>query len=195
MNYTTTTSYGTWCNRVNTYSTSPDADILDYINGGDSDWQKRLDDSGALELIQAAYREAINAALPDSISLCGDEFIGPAYPEDGEFDEYPTDEHGSLDFKALFEDIDLEPIVDRYEPLTLEEIGRWEMKSTAKEPAKVASMAMKRAGLKPHTYLPHPESNRPQAIFLKGAVVKALANRPRQASHSNAARNSDVGTA
>lgn len=118
----------------------------------------------------------------------GDEFIGPAEPEDGEFDDYPTDEHGALDFEALFEDIDLEPIVERNDPLTLEEIGLWEMKSTAKEPAKVASLAMKRAGLKPHTYLPHPESNRPQAIFLKGAVVKALANRPRQGSHSNAAR-------
>ncbi|MFE3429857.1 hypothetical protein [Streptomyces sp. NPDC059171] len=191
----TTTSYGTWCNKINQYSTSPDSDVLDYINGGDNAWQTRLKESGALELIQDEYREAINAALPDSVALAGDEFIGPAYPEDNEFHDYPTDEHGALDLKALIEGIDLQPIVDRNDPLTLEEIGRWEMKSTAKEPAKVASMAMKRAGLKPHTYLPHPESNRPQAIFLKGAVVKALANRPRQASHSNAARNSDTGTA
>lgn len=194
MSYTTT-SYGTWCNRVNKYSTSPDADVLDYINGGDNAWQERLEASGALELIQDEYREAINAALPDSVSLCGDEFIGPAYPEDDEFDGYPTDEYGVLDFEALFEDINLEPIVERNEPLTLEEIGRWEMKSSAKEPAKVASLAMKRAGVKPHTHLPHPKSNRPQAIYLKGAVVKALADRPRQASHSNAARNSDSGTA
>ncbi|WP_399554228.1 hypothetical protein OG582_40600 (plasmid) [Streptomyces anulatus] len=194
MSYTTT-SYGTWCNKVNQFSTSPDSDVLDYINGGDNAWQTRLEESGALELIQDEYREAINAALPDSVALAGDEFIGPAYPEDDEFDGYPTDEHGTLDLKALIEDIDLQPIVDRNDPLTLEEIGRWEMKSTAKEPAKVASMAMKRAGLKPHTYLPHPESNRPQAIFLKGAVVKALASRPRQASHSNAARNSDSTTA
>ncbi|MET9051205.1 hypothetical protein ABZW50_08635 [Streptomyces bacillaris] len=194
MSYTTT-SYGTWCNKINQFSTSPDSDVLDYINGGDNAWQTRLEESGALELIQDEYREAINAALPDSVALVGDEFIGPAYPEDDEFDGYPTDGHGALDIKALIEGIDLQPIVDRNDPLTLEEIGRWEMKSTAKEPSKVASMAMKRAGLKPHTYLPHPESNRPQAIFLKGAVVEALANRPRQASHSNAARNSDTGAA
>ncbi|MEV7654615.1 hypothetical protein AB0O39_10635 [Streptomyces anulatus] len=194
MSYTTT-SYGTWCNKINQFSTSPDSDVLDYINGGDNAWQTRLQESGALELIQDEYREAINAALPDSVALAGDEFIGPAYPEDDEFDGYPTDEYGALDLKALVEGIDLQPIVDRNDPLTLEEIGRWEMKSTAKEPAKVASMAMKRAGLKPHTYLPHPESNRPQAIFLKGAVVEALANRPRQASHSNAARNTDSDTA
>lgn len=178
MTYTTTTSYGTWCNRVNQYSTSPDADVLDYINGGDNAWQELLQASGALELIQDEYRQAINDALPPSVSLSGDEFIGPAYPEDGEFDEYPTDEFGVLDFAALVEDIDLEPIVERNEPLTLEEIGRDAMGSKAKEPAKVASMAMKRAGVKAHTYLPHPESSRPQAIFLKGAVKEALAKRP-----------------
>ncbi|MDP5310435.1 hypothetical protein [Streptomyces poriferorum] len=194
MSYTTT-SYGTWCNRVNSTSTSPDSDVLDYINGGDNAWQERLHASGAVTLIQSEYRDAINAALPDSVSLCGDEFIGPADPEDDEFEGYPTDEYGTLDFATLVEDINLEPIVDRNDPLTLEEIGRWEMKSTAKEPAKVASMAMKRAGLKPHVYLPHPESNRPQAIFLKGAVVTALTTRPRQASHSNAARNGDSATA
>ena len=186
MSYTTT-SYGTWCNQVNAYSTSPDADVLDYINGGDNAWQERLEASGALELIQSEYRQAIQDALPDSISLCGDEFIGPAEPDDDEFDGYPTDEHGRLDLKAMVEEIDLEPIVDRNEPLTLEEIGRWEMKSAAKQPAKVASMAMHRAGLKPHTHLPHPESNRPQAIYLKGAVLKVLANRPGKGTRTDKA--------
>ena len=184
MSYTTT-SYGTWCNRVNAHSTSPDSDVLDYINGGDNDWQARLQASGALELIQDEYREAINAALPDSVSLSGDEFIGPAEPEDGEFDGYPTDEYGVLDFAAIAEAIDLEPIVERNDPLTLEEVGRWELKSTAKEPAKAASKAMSRLGLKPHTYLPHPESNRPQAIYLKGAVQEALAARPGKGNHAD----------
>ncbi|MCX4792536.1 hypothetical protein OG369_42945 [Streptomyces sp. NBC_01221] len=187
MSYRTTTSYGTWCNRVNQYSPSPEADVLDYINGGDNDWQRRLEASGALELIQAEYRQAIDAALPDSVSLCGDEFIGPAEGDDDEFDGYPTDEYGVLDFKAMVEDIDLEPIVDRNDPLTLEEIGRWEMKSTAKQPAKVASMAMHRAGLKPHTHLPHPESNRPQAIYLKGAVLEALSKRPGKGARTDKA--------
>jgi hypothetical protein len=178
MSYTTTTSYGTWCNRVNTYSTSPDADVDDFVGGGDSAWLERIEKSGALDEMKADYRAAIEAALPDSISLCGDEFIGPAYPDDDEFDDYPTDNYGVLDFKAIVDEISLEEIVEANDPVTLEEIGRWEMQSKAQNPAKVASAAMSRAGLKPYTYLPHPESGRPQAIYLKGAVREALAKRP-----------------
>lgn len=178
MTYRTTTSYGTWCNRVNTYSTSPESDVLDYINGGDNAWQELLEKSGALEEIQLEYRQAIDAVLPPSISLCGDEFIGPADPEDNEFDGYLTGEYGDLDFKAMVEDIDLGPIVERNEPLTLEDIGRWEMKSTAKDPAKAASKAMSRLGVKPFTYHPHPKSSRPQALYRAGDVREALAKRP-----------------
>jgi hypothetical protein len=178
MSSTTTTSYGTWCNRVAQYSTSPDSDVEDYIGGGDSAWIERLMESGALDEIKRAFRDAINAALPPSVSLCGDEFIGPAYPDDDEFEGYPTDEDGFLDFEAMVADISLEEIVDANDPLTLEEIGESVLESKAQNPAKAASAAMSRAGLKPYTYLPHPESGRPQAIYLKGAVTKALANRP-----------------
>lgn len=172
----TTTSYGTWCNRVNTYSTSPDADVLDYINGGDNDWQQLLEASGLLKNIQGEYRDAINDALPPYVSLCGDEFIGPADPDD-EFDGYPVDEHGALDFKAMVEGIDLAAIVERNEPVTLEHIGRWILKSKAASPAKAASAAMSRLGLKPFTYVPS-ESGRPQAIYVESDVKAALAKRP-----------------
>ncbi|MFD4912875.1 hypothetical protein ACFWNR_06585 [Streptomyces virginiae] len=177
MSYTTT-SYGTWCNRVSPYSTSPDVDVLDYINGGDSDWRELLEESGALDAIQHAYRDAIEAALPPGISLCGDEFIGPAYPDDDEFDGYPTDENGSLDFAAMMEGIDLGAIVDREEPLTLQDIGQNVLKSGAKDPAKAAAAAMARHGVKPMKYLPHPESGRPRALFRSGDVTTALADRP-----------------
>ncbi|MFJ4473282.1 hypothetical protein ACIP2X_38110 [Streptomyces sp. NPDC089424] len=176
--YRTTTSYGTWCNRVNQYSTSPDSDVVDYINGGDSDWRELLEASGLLKEIRREYRAAINAALPDSVSLSGDEFIGPAHVEDGEFDGYLTDDNGNLDLKAICEGIDLEPIVERNDPLTLEDIGRWELKSEAKQPAKVAAAAMSRLGVKPFVYRPHPTSKRPQAIYRSGDVRKALAERP-----------------
>lgn len=185
MAYRTTTSYGTWCNRVSPYSTSPDADVLDYINGGDSDWQTLLDESGALEQIQREYRYAIDAALPPSVSLCGDEFIGPYEPDEGEFDDYPQDDYGFLDFKAMVEDIDLEPIVDRNEPLTLEVIGREELQSQAKQPAKVAASAMSRLGVKPFAYYPHPESKRPQALYRAGDVRQALAKRPGQGKRTD----------
>jgi hypothetical protein len=123
MSYTTTTSYGTWCNRVAPYSTSPDTDVIDYISGGDRDWLERVETSGALEAMQAAFRAAINAALPGSISLCGDEFIGPAYPDENEFDGYPADEDGALDYKAIVESIDLAGIIDAHAPLTPENNG------------------------------------------------------------------------
>lgn len=173
----TTTSYGTWCNRVNQYSTSPESDVLDYINGGDNAWQELLDASGLLKKIQSEYRDAINDALPPSVSLSGDEFIGPYQPDEGEFDGYPTDEDGFLDIEAVCRDIDLGPIVERNEPVTLEHIGRWILQSKAANPAKVASAAMSRLGLKPFTYVPS-ESGRPQAIYLESDVTAALAKRP-----------------
>jgi hypothetical protein len=175
---TTTTSYGTWCNQISQYSTSPDNDVVDYVGGGDSDWQTLLEESGALEQIKNEYRAAINDALPPSISLCGDEFIGPAYPDDDEFDGYPTDEYGGIDLKAILEDIDLGPIVERNDPLTLDAIGRHELKSNAANPAKAAAAAMSRLKLKPFAYVPHPKSGRPQAIYLAGDVRQALAARP-----------------
>jgi hypothetical protein len=175
---TTTTSYGTWTSRVNTYSTSPDADVLDYINGGDDEWRTLLEETGALEQIQREYRTAIDAALPPGVSLCGNEFIGPWQPDEDEFDGYPVDEDGALDFAAMVEDIDLAQIIDQNEPLTLEDIGRDELKSTAMNPATTASGVMAKMGLKPFTYHPHPKSKRPQAIYLAGEVRAALAARP-----------------
>lgn len=120
---TTTTSYGTWCNRVNQYSTSPDTDILDYINNGDADWRERLETTGARRRMQEAYRAAIEKALPPDVSLCGDEFIGPAHPEPGEFDGYPRNEFGALDFKAMVADIDVAAIVERHDPDVRKETG------------------------------------------------------------------------
>lgn len=175
---TTTTTYGTWCNRINTYSTSPDADVVDYLNGGDNHWQTLVEKSGALDEMTSAYRAAISAALPPSISLCGDEFVGPWQPADDEFDGYPVDEDGALDLKAMIEDIDLDPIVEWHDPLTLEDIGRWELKSQAANPAKAASAAMARLKLKPFAHVPHPESGRIQSIYLAGPVREALKARP-----------------
>lgn len=187
MSYTVTTGYGTWCNQVNQHSTSPDADVLDYINGGDSSWQELLEKSGALADIQAAYREKINEALPPSVSLCGDEFIGPHQPEDDEFDGYPTDKHGSLDIAACIEDIDLAPIVEYYDPLTLEDIGRDVMKSTAAQPAKAASRTMNRLGVKAFWHGPNPDSGRIQSYYRTGEVRAALADRPGKGNRSERA--------
>lgn len=182
---TTTTGYGTWCNRVNQYSTSPDADVVDYINGGDSAWQTMLQETGALEEIQTAYRRAIDAVLPPSIALCGNDFIGPAFPDADEWDGYPTDNDGGPAFEELIEDIDLGPIVDYYDPYTLEQIGRDLLQSKAKDPAKAAAARMSDLGLKPFTYYRGPDSSRPQALYYAGVVREALAKRPGQGARTD----------
>ncbi|MFD7867365.1 hypothetical protein [Streptomyces sp. NPDC059783] len=183
MSYTTT-SYGTWCNQVAPYSTSPDADVVDFVGQGDSEWLELLEKSGALADIQAAYREKINDALPSRVALCGDEFIGPQQPDDDEFDDYPTKENGSLDIAACVEDIDLAAIVEYYDPLTLEDIGRDVMKSTAKEPAKAASRTMNRLGVKAFWHGPNPDSGRIQSYYRAGEVQAAIAARPGKGNRS-----------
>jgi hypothetical protein len=105
----TTTSYGTWCNRVSPYSTSPESDILDFINGGDSEWRRRVEETGAFERIADQYRAAINDALPANVSLCGDEFIGPYYDKD-------CDWEGELDIAEIVQAVDLGTIVEHWDP-------------------------------------------------------------------------------
>jgi hypothetical protein len=108
----TTTSYGTWYN-VTSHNLTPGADLLDAINGGDSDWQERMAKSGALERIETEWRQAIESALPIGVSLCGEEFIGPAYEADRDFEGFPIDEDGRLDLTAIVESIDLMAIVEK----------------------------------------------------------------------------------
>lgn len=105
----TTTSYGTWNNHGDKYNTSVEASVTDAINGGDADWRERVDSTGAFDSIVADYRQAINDALPDSVSLCGDEFIGPYYDDDCGWE-------GELNISELIEEIDLFAIVEKHDP-------------------------------------------------------------------------------
>ncbi|MFJ4988693.1 hypothetical protein ACIP9H_33450 [Streptomyces sp. NPDC088732] len=113
---TATRPYGTWCSLVNSHASSPDSEVDDVLGTGTPEWRQRVIDTGALDQMRAEYRQAINDALPGDVSLCGNEFIGPAEPEPGEFDDYPRDEDGRLDFAALLDDIDVDAIVDRHDP-------------------------------------------------------------------------------
>ncbi|MFI0156174.1 hypothetical protein [Streptomyces lydicus] len=170
MSYTTT-EFGTWANYGDQYNVSVEASVGDAISGGDADWRERLEASGAFARIVAEYRDAINAALPERVALAGNDFYGPHFKDDYTWD-------GELDIAETVQGVDLMAIVERNDPLTLDEIGRDEMHSKAQSPAKVASMAMSRAGVKPFTYLPHPASGRPQALYRAGEVRAALAKRP-----------------
>ena len=95
---TTTTSYGTWCNQVDAYSLSVEQTVTESLGDYTNDYD--------LDGLTAAYRAAVNEALPDSVSLCGDEFIGPYYAKDQDFDGYPTTDDGALDIKTIVDGID-----------------------------------------------------------------------------------------
>lgn len=116
MSSTTQRVYGTWCNRVNNHASSPDEDVDGLVDTGDPEWRALVAETGALASMRDEYRRAIDAALPPDVALCGEEFIGPAVPEPGEFDGYPRDENGSLDFAAMVADIDVAEIVARHDP-------------------------------------------------------------------------------
>jgi hypothetical protein len=103
----TTTSYGTWENRVDRYRTTVKQSVVEAFG---AEGTEGFD----LDAIVTEYREAINRALPRGVALVGDEFIGPRHPEPGAFDGYPVDDSGSLDIKAIVDDIDLWEIVKRH---------------------------------------------------------------------------------
>lgn len=71
----TTTSYGTWQNHTSELSLRngiEDALGVDE-HGNEAEYR---------DAVEADYRTAINAALPEGVSLAGDEFYGP-HPLDG----------------------------------------------------------------------------------------------------------------
>lgn len=103
----TTTSYGTWTNRVEPYTASFEQDVYESLGDYADDYD--------IEALTAEYRNAINEALPNGVWLTGSEFIGPYYDEDADFGDAPVDEFGSLDFKAIVDGIDFWEIAARHD--------------------------------------------------------------------------------
>lgn len=100
-----TTTYGTWNRCVDGHSLTVEQSIGDYLYN-----YPGID----AEAVSVAYRAAINAALPDSVQLAGDQFYGPAGFEvvDFEGDGYPVDEDGGLDINAVVAGVDFDAIVE-----------------------------------------------------------------------------------
>ncbi|QVJ03084.1 hypothetical protein KGD82_13700 [Nocardiopsis eucommiae] len=107
----TTTSFGTWNNHGDSGNLTVESTVLDYLSGGDTEWVQRLQDGDHFDDMVDAYRNAINAALPASVSLAGDEFYGPYYATDQDWD-------GELDIAEIIQGIDLGEIVDQHDPDT-----------------------------------------------------------------------------
>lgn len=106
---TTTTSYGNWHQKSRGGLTLR-GDVADALLAG-CDYNDYTDEQ--IDAVADAYRDAINAALPDSVSLCGDEFYGHAYEADcADQTNYPHDEYGTLDIPAIIDGVDFWDIVE-----------------------------------------------------------------------------------
>lgn len=104
---TTTRTYGNWNTRVESYSANFETAVMEAFGSEGPD-------GFDFDAIVADYRAAVNEALPPGVSLNGSEFYGPAYPEDADFDDYPTDEDGRLDIKTIVEGIDFWKIAESH---------------------------------------------------------------------------------
>lgn len=103
-----TTSYGTWNNKVDRYRLTVEQSVVEAFGAEGTD-------GFDLPAIVADYRAAINEALPQGVTLVGDEFIGPYRPEPDAFAGYPVDDDGGLDIKAIVDDIDLWAIIEKHD--------------------------------------------------------------------------------
>ena len=108
MTYIITTSYGSWAQNVKHAEMTLEDTVLDALSDGHAG---KTDTQGII----AAYREAINKALPDSVALCGDEFYGPALAKDEDFDGFDLTEDGTLDINAIVQAIDFWEIVASFD--------------------------------------------------------------------------------
>lgn len=68
-----------------------------------------------LDAIVFDFRSAINDALPEGVSLCGNEFYGPYYEDDQYFDDCPMTDDGVLDIATIINGIDLWEIIERHD--------------------------------------------------------------------------------
>lgn len=102
----TTTSYGTWNNRVDGDALTVEQTIAETL--GDADEYD-------IDAIAADYRTAINKALPEGVTLAGNDFYGPYYTEDATWGPELEDEDGRLDIKAIVGNIDLWAIAAEHE--------------------------------------------------------------------------------
>jgi hypothetical protein len=162
----TTTGYGSWLNHTK-YSLTPESDILDYINGGGTEWCERVDECGAFDLMASGYRDAVQAALPDGVYLTGDEFIGPAYEKDQSWD-------GELDISEIIEAIGLGSIVERWDPdaeWTIEDVAdRINAGSTGSARKTLSRWGVEAIGRKP--------GRGGQSIYRAEDVIAAMNDRP-----------------
>ncbi|MER5277759.1 hypothetical protein ABT025_18650 [Streptomyces sp. NPDC002809] len=164
-----TTTYGSWLNKTGelTIGHTIQAAVGEYADDFD------------LDAIKDDYVTAINAALPDGVFLAGDEFHGPYYDADADFDGYDLDEDGRLDIKAIVAAVDLMPIVEANEVWTIDRVAE-ELGFKGDSAKGTARKTLSRWGVERHDMVDHPDSGRPQARYKAADVKAAQAAAPRR---------------
>lgn len=187
MGYVTTTSYGTWNNHINDLSDGLAADVVEALGDYATDYD--------VDAIAADWRAAINAALPDKVTLADDEFIGPAYDQDKDWTGYPVQDapasledqlDGDLDIKAIVDGVDFWEIAARHELWDIDAVAE-ELQYTGPSAAGSARKTLSRLGVQAAVYRPHPTSKRPQALYRAADVRDAQAKRPGRGTRTDLA--------
>lgn len=88
---------GSWASRIAHAGLSLDWEVADAIDS----WDASQD---TVDAVCAAYRAAINAALPPGVTLTGNEFYGTV--ETGNYEGYPLTEDGRLDLNTIVASVD-----------------------------------------------------------------------------------------
>lgn len=168
-----TTTYGSWLNHASelTVDHTIQAAVGEYANDYD------------LNAVKDDYVTAVNAALPDGVFLVGDEFHGPYRDEDADFDGYNLAEDGRLDIKTIVADVDLYAIVEANELWTIDRVAE-ELGFQGASANGTARKTLSRWGVERHDMVDHPDSGRPQARYMAGAVKAAQAAAPRPRTRS-----------
>lgn len=73
---TANAQWGSWCRATDSSAFTLEGEVEDVLRGYSGD----ITDE-EIAAVAVAYRAAINAALPEGVALCGNEFYGPADAE------------------------------------------------------------------------------------------------------------------
>lgn len=157
----TTTSYGSWFNHQ-----GHELNIETSVVVALGDYGREYD----VDAIARDWAEAINEALPHGVTLAGDEFYGPAYAEDRDWD-------GDLDITAAIEGVDFWAIAEKHELWDIDRVAE-HLGHKGPSATGTARKTLSRLGVKADSYRPHPDSGRPQAIYRAQDVRDAQAARP-----------------